>query len=147
MKRLAFLAVVVPLISFGLPAPRAQAGFIVTLLEQGTNVVATGSGTIDLTGLSFFSQSSDSAFMIPISAEIVSGPVAFGLVDDYGGVIGPTSFGSGGGSNPSSGSGDHAGLAASIAFSHFLELPHGYVSGHSLSDTDTYDNQTFSSSA
>ena len=32
----------------------AQAGYIVTLKQVGPNVVATGSGAIDLTGLSFF---------------------------------------------------------------------------------------------
>ena len=32
-------------------APSAQAGYVVTLEEVGSNVVATGSGPIDLTGL------------------------------------------------------------------------------------------------
>jgi hypothetical protein len=32
----------------------AQAGYVVTLQEVGPNVVATGSGAIDLTGLTFF---------------------------------------------------------------------------------------------
>ena len=31
----------------------AQAGFIMTLTEQGSNVVATGSGTLDVTDLIF----------------------------------------------------------------------------------------------
>lgn len=31
----------------------AQAGYVVDLTQHGTNVVATGSGAIDLTGLSF----------------------------------------------------------------------------------------------
>jgi hypothetical protein len=42
------------LIGGGLCAPPAQAGYIVTLTQQGANVVATGSGTIDTTGLSHF---------------------------------------------------------------------------------------------
>ena len=33
------------------PAPPAQAAYIVTLVEQGTSVVATGSGTINLAAL------------------------------------------------------------------------------------------------
>ena len=39
------------LIGCGLCAPPAQAGYMVTLEQVGTDVVATGSGTIDLTGL------------------------------------------------------------------------------------------------
>ena len=35
----------------------ARANFIATMNQVGTNVVATGSGTIDLTGLTFFSVS------------------------------------------------------------------------------------------
>jgi len=39
-------------------SPAAQAGYIVTLKQVGPNVVATGSGAIDLTGLSFFESGS-----------------------------------------------------------------------------------------
>ena len=38
---------------YGLSAPPAQAGYVVDLTQQGANVVATGSGPIDLTGLTF----------------------------------------------------------------------------------------------
>ena len=34
-------------------APPAQAGYVVMLTQEGGDVVATGSGPIDLTGLSF----------------------------------------------------------------------------------------------
>ena len=40
------------LIGFGLVAPAAQAAYIVNLLQEGSDVVASGSGTIDLAGLS-----------------------------------------------------------------------------------------------
>ena len=40
-------------IGSGLSAPPAQAAYIVTLAQVGSNVVATGSGTIDTAGLSF----------------------------------------------------------------------------------------------
>jgi hypothetical protein len=39
----------------GLSALSARAGYVVDLTQQGSNVVATGSGPIDLTGLTFFS--------------------------------------------------------------------------------------------
>ena len=45
------LAAVALLIGFGPSAPPVRAGYIVTLTEQNGNVVATGTGTLDLTGL------------------------------------------------------------------------------------------------
>jgi hypothetical protein len=39
-------------ILIGLSASSAQAGYVVDLTQTGGNVVATGSGAIDLTGLS-----------------------------------------------------------------------------------------------
>jgi hypothetical protein len=56
--------------------------------------------------------------------------------------MGPTSFGTGTGAVADSGSGDLVTLD-------FLDIrilvPQGYISGHSLSDSSTYNNQTFSS--
>ncbi len=73
----------------------AQAAYVVTLTQQGPNVVATGSGTIDLTGLSFqFNQPNDPSSMDPSVPEIVTG--ATGTLALYEGSTGPTNFGSGG---------------------------------------------------
>ena len=41
------------LISAGLSAPAAQANYIVTLTQQGSDVVETGNGSLDLTALTF----------------------------------------------------------------------------------------------
>lgn len=53
------------LIGSGLSAPPVRAGYIVTLAQVGSNVVATGNGTIDLTGLSFFEASANLAGINP----------------------------------------------------------------------------------
>jgi hypothetical protein len=37
----------------GLSAPSAEAGYVVDLTQEGADVVATGNGEIDLTGLTF----------------------------------------------------------------------------------------------
>ena len=59
----------------GLSAPSAQAGYVVDLTQEGSNVVATGSGTIDLTGLSFRLTTTDvSAFIAPSTGGIFAGP-------------------------------------------------------------------------
>jgi hypothetical protein len=131
----------------GLSALSARAGYVVDLTQQGSDVVATGSGPIDLTGLTFFSTDNFSGPEItpnggddPINMDILTGPRGQPF-DIYTGLTGPTSFGSGGGAGGDSASGDFVGMTASTD----LYVPDGYVSGSPLSDTATYDSQTFSS--
>src|SRR5437016_14483662 len=57
----------------------AQAGYAVTLQQVGPDVVATGSGAIDLTGLSYFSDEYDVAEIWPSVAVISTGPTTTGL--------------------------------------------------------------------
>jgi hypothetical protein len=61
------------LIGSGLSAP-AQAGYIVALTQQGSNVVAAGSGTLDLTDLTFGAFTTAGAGMEPAGADITTGP-------------------------------------------------------------------------
>jgi len=140
---LATLAVAVPviLIGSGLLAPPAQAAYIVTLAQVGSDVVATGSGTIDLTGVVVGPlNGSLLAFINPSVGDIFAGPAIFTPVDYYGFVTGPTSFGSGSGAVASSGSGDLVGIGEGED----VYVPAGYSSGASLSDSATWDNTTFS---
>jgi hypothetical protein len=123
----------------GLTAPSAKAGYVVDLTQVGSNVVATGSGPIDLTGLSFFGAASAGAFIIPSFGRTYTGPL-FSTVDLYTGITGPANFGSGGFTFPDSGSGDFVGVAR---IDSFLAVPAGYVSDSPLSDTSTYGGQTF----
>ena len=134
-------------ILIGLSAPPAQAGYIVDLTQQGSNVVASGSGAIDLTGLSFFLTLNEAAFIGPSTALVYAGPAFPDLsaVDEYTGITGPRSFGSGSESFPSSGSGDLVGIENGVSVADALFVPTGYVSGNPLSGASTYDNQTFSS--
>ena len=132
------------LIGFGLSTPPAQAGYVVTLTQQdmgGVNsVVATGSGPIDLTGLTINISGGDNARMFPSAAVILTGPTS-GQIDAYTGLTtGPTDFGSGGEVFASSGNGDLVGVAGAAGD---LAVPTGYTSGNPLSDTSTYTNQTF----
>jgi hypothetical protein len=145
MKRIARLAAVACLIGIGLSARPAQAGYLVTLLQQGANVVANGSGTIDTTDLTKFAQVNTAAQVGPSFGEIVTGFLA-GTVQLYDGFTGPTSFGSGGQTIASSANGNVVGiLTAGPASNNHIVLPPNYVSGNPLSDTATYNNQTFAS--
>jgi hypothetical protein len=126
------------LVGCGLAVPTAQAGYVVTLTQEGTDVVATGSGPIDLTGLGFNFPSGAAAFISPDSGAIFTGPSS--TEDVYTGFTGPGSFGSGGGVFASSGSGDLVGINAANGV---VGVPAGYVSDGRLSDSATYAGQTF----
>jgi hypothetical protein len=137
----------------GLSALSARAGYVVDLTQQGSDVVATGSGPIDLTGLTFFSTDNFSGPEItpnggddPINMDILTGPRGQPF-DIYTGLTGPASFGSGGGAGGASARGDVVGQNAFVGMTASTDLyvPDGYVSGSPLSDTATYDSQTFSS--
>jgi hypothetical protein len=137
----------------------AQAGYTVTLQQVGPNVVATGSGAIDLTGLSFFESifSVDPAIRPVIapfgnrslSAFIYTGPTS-SSVDFYVGASGSEGFGNSVLQNfASSGSGDMAGIGlGGTTFpggppENHLLVPKGYVSGTALSDLAIYSGKTF----
>ncbi len=111
----------------------ANSIFTVTLTQVGPNVVATGSGAIDLTGLTSFGSTSAGPELYP--AHGIIGIGVFGNTDLYSGLSGPASFGPGFGGFPSSTSGDSVFLED---FGLSVEVPHGYVSGTSLSGTATY---------
>ena len=126
----------------GLSVQPARANYIVTLEQVGSNVVATGTGAIDLTGLSLQGTTSttDDPLINPHVGVILTGASAF--QDGHTGLNGPGNFGSGNGGFASSGSGDLVGI---FGLNLILGVPAGYVSGTALSDTSTYNNATLSS--
>ena len=138
-----------PLIVFGIAVTSlfsvqpAQA-FMVTLDQVGANVVATGSGPINLTGLTFTGSSVSNGILItPSFGEIATGPSGVFLnTDSYTGFTGPSSFGSGDLIFPNTGSGDLVGIHP---IADFMEVPQGYVSGNALSSSMTFNNATFAS--
>ena len=121
----------------------AQAGYIVTLQQVGSNVVATGSGAIDLTGLATPPGSgSKVSYMDPFNGAILTGPATLTSIDEYAGIHGPASFGTHSGTeNASSGSFDLVG----IINDQFLDVPSGYISGNPLSSSSTWNAATLSS--
>jgi hypothetical protein len=127
-------------------APMAQAGYVVKVQQDGNDIVANGSGEIDLTGLSFNGVSPAPARLNPGAASILTGTSSVDFAT-YEIVSGPTSFGGGGNTNASSGSGDIVGIFAGGVnrVSGNLSVPFGYTSDTALSDSASYDNQTFSS--
>jgi hypothetical protein len=124
---------------------RPAQAYTVRLHQVGSNVVATGSGPINLTGLTFLGsvQDSDVAAIVPNPALIFTASVGLVNIDVYHGLLtGPTNFGSGLGALADTGSGDFVGINV---FGGNLFVPQGYVSGSALSDSMTFNNATFAS--
>ena len=139
---LASLAVSV-LSLFAIICPSAQGSYIATLDEVGSNVVGTGSGSLDVTSLTLFFNFIDQARTIPMGADLLLGPSTVQGFGGAAGISGPTSFGSGLGMLANTGAGNFVGVNG-----HFSELfvPLGYTSGTALGvSTATWSQATFAS--
>lgn len=119
----------------------ANAEFVITVYQSGSNVVATGSGTINTAGLTVTSSGTAVGHVNPSNGTIYLGPAT--STNDYQGttVSGPSSFGSGTLANASSGSGPIVGVNPS---NHRILLPQSYVSGAQLSDSSQWNSTTLS---
>jgi hypothetical protein len=103
----------------------AHAGYIVTLEQVGSDVVASGSGEIDTTGLQFLFTGGAGSNIWPAHAIINTG-LADDQADLYtGSFAGPTNFGSGGQTFVTSGAGDFVGLQDGAGVE-LLIVPAGY---------------------
>ena len=138
------LGIAVALGLFAQVVPGQAAGFVVTLDQVGPNVVATGSGAFDLTGLTLVQSATQPGptGIDPQESLIDNGPPAIADVYRVGSLSGPANFGNGSFTSTASSAGD---VAQFSGFNSMIDLPAGYQSGNSLSDSATYLNQTFAS--
>jgi hypothetical protein len=124
----------------GLPA---RAAFVVTMQQEGSDVIATGSGTINTGAMTFEGLGEGgNDYVVPEGDDMLIGqPGEF--TGQYNTAIdGPTNFGDGSVTDSPTGAGDElifTGTNGSIY------LPLGYISGASLSDTATFSDSTFAS--
>ena len=143
LKRTKFLAAVAAF----LPSA-ATAAITVNINQTGSNVVATASGSLDLTGLTILA----SNFGLAGGGESIAGSFAYiGLGSDAGfltgftGLTGPTQFGSGGLVNSSTFAGTSFAINGSGFGDTVVFLPIGYTSGSGISSTATWLGQSFAS--
>jgi hypothetical protein len=127
----------------GLAVVSARAGVTISVSQVGSNVVATGGGTLNLTDLTSSIPSLASVSIEPSVAYLGMGTPPDGPVTLYSGISGPSQFGTGSDVSASSGSGDYFGMYGSLTYP--LLVPSGYVSGTTLSSADTYSGQSLAS--
>jgi len=144
---LAFAIALLGLPATDLSAQSSLNGFTVTMQQEGTNVVATGSGELNLSAL-MLEGSNYEAFPWVSGKGIELGPDSVNNKNVWGGgIISPSSFGSGRYSG-GIGSGSTVGCADGIDVDNVsitgvaLIVPLGYVSDTALSDSATWSDET-----
>ena len=136
------------LIGCGLSAPPAKAAYVVTIEEVGSDVVATGSGSINFDALDLWGDEEDPSLIDASEGALVIGPAI--PTDDiyYSGIAGPAvAFGSGDEFFADSGSGAVVGLGTFEETSGgVIAVPEDAVSGAALgTSTATFANATLMS--
>jgi hypothetical protein len=118
-------------------ADRADAYVFIKVTESNGDVTVSATGSLNLAALTS-AGTSDTSQGIDSSGsflEISSGPV-----DLYQPISGPSSFGTGAFTFPSSGGGDRLGIRFGVGS---LAVPAGYISGAPLSGTSTYTGKSY----
>jgi hypothetical protein len=123
-------------------AATSRGEYIVTFAQVGTDVVATGSGTLDLTTLKSLTVNAFSPGVEAVAGIVVIGPQP-GSVVSYFDISGPASIGPGPAvtHEADSSTGDRVSVDGSGSAINVFD---GYVSGSTLFGTDTWDNTTIS---
>ncbi len=121
-----------------LAAAPSRSSVLITFSESGSNVVAQGSGTLNVASLVLQGHGLSGGFVSPSAAEVGVG--IYGQNNLYQGFTGPTAFGTGGIIVASSSSGDIAGIEGAVG--NYLIAPFNYTSGTALSGSATWDNTT-----
>src|SRR5262249_32425556 len=87
--RMAGICAVVALLTL---TPTSRAGFIITFSESGGNVIAKGTGTLNLAALTSIGGAGSLSSIDPSHAYVIVGPSALTLAAVYTGFSGPSSF-------------------------------------------------------
>jgi hypothetical protein len=139
-----FWTLTAALVALGLSiASVADAAYTVTLSQVGADVVANGSGTLNLAGLPQGTAGGGSG-LYAIGGVFGIGPVGTSIPEDAysASVAGPASYGTSGFIAPNAGSGN---LIEIYHTTGYIYVYQGYVSGSPLSSSSTWSNATIAS--
>lgn len=145
-RRRRLTLIVFALICVSQPFVLSSYGAYTVIVQQiGNNVVATGSGSLDVDGLTPNTTGTDRARFWASYPLVILGPTTFSNFDWYiGSIKGPSTLGGGSEFVASAGTGLLVGFAAGYSMS--LVIPVGYVSGAFLGiSTATWNNASFAS--
>jgi len=132
----------------GRSVPPAEAAYVVSIEQVGSDVVGTGSGSIDFDALALYGDELDSSLIAASGGALIIGPTT--PTDDayYSGVAGPAiAFGTGGEFFADSGAGAIVGLGTfNLTSGGVVAVPLDYVSGAALgTSTATFAGATIAS--
>ena len=120
-------------------SPKAEASYVLNVVQSGSNVFATGSGTLNTSALVNQGTAVVGSYVWPsfsFGSVISVGP---SVTDTFFKQIsGPATFGSGPQILASTGSGNTVGVIANDG----IYVPSGYVSGSALSSSATWNSET-----
>ena len=136
-------------IGFGLCVPPAQAAYTITIAQVGSDVVATGAGSINYNALAYYIDDVDPSLIYAGEGAIIVGPANPNSTNDtyYSGIMGPDiTFGAGEEFFADMGDGNIVGLGTFDETSGgVVTVPQGYASGTPLgTSTATWSNTTIS---
>ncbi|HEV2673239.1 MAG TPA: VPLPA-CTERM sorting domain-containing protein [Aliidongia sp.] len=124
-----------------LAASNAHAEYIGYVYQDGTNVVASGSGSLNTSSLTFTVQTAGATTSVYTSIGFQTFGDVYHGINVYGGFTGPTSFGTGGPKQADS----YTGFGTDIlAANNEIVVALGYVSGEQIAGTAAFDNTTLS---
>jgi PEP-CTERM motif len=118
--------------------PTARAAFVLKIEEVGPEVVAAGSGSIDLTDLRVDGYGKEPPYLASDKAIVRTG--GSDVFVGYDGATGPGNFGDDGSFPNSLGLGDSVGIAGAFGE---VAVPFGYNSGDPLRSSAVWFNQSF----
>ncbi len=144
LRKHAFYAILALVSLLGLGMTQSARAYLVTVDQVGANVVATGGGALDFSPLMFSDNVISNGQINPSGGTILTGLQSTVNFEDIftGSITGPTSFGIGGLTNASSGSGFLVGINGPLDQ---IFIPGGVSNIQPLPGTATYNNATFAS--
>ena len=140
LRRLAFTGAAACLLTAG--PNRARAVYTLTLQQTAGNVTITGNGSLNTTALTLQGSTPGPAPYNLVTSTATAFLIGTSGTTVYGGISGPTSFGTGGAAKAASVIGGSVGVLSS---SGFLYVPINYLSGAAFTNTTLFTNSTFAS--